>query len=149
MYTQEQIDSYNASHQSEDAFDKCINSLPDSEQILADFLNSRVHPTGAVRSKDADGTRFDLISPLFMEAVAKVLHEGSVKYNDHNWRKGFAWSECLNHLEKHINEFKKGDRSENHLAHAACNIMFLIEYAVTHPELNDLLTAEDYLPKEC
>lgn len=95
------------------------------------------HETGAIRSADADHARFDLISPFITKGIAATLHEGGLKYGPHNWRKGFKFSECINHLIQHINLYNAGDTSEDHLAHAACNIMFLMEFEHTHPELDD------------
>jgi len=105
-----------------------------------------IHETGAIRSNDANRARFDLIPQLALCDVAEVLAVGAQKYGAHNYRKGFAFSDTVNHLLRHINLYLRGDKSEKHLAHAACNILFLLEYEHIHPELNDLLTADDYLP---
>lgn len=106
------------------------------------------HETGAKRSSDANDVRFDLIPQVALEMVAKVLATGAKRYGEHNWRKGFKYSQVMNHLLRHLNLLQKGDTSENHIAHALCNLMFLAEYTVIHPELNDLLKADDYLPEE-
>ena len=44
--------------------------------------------SGAVRSSDTDGVRFDLVSPIGLEAVARAAAEGAEKYSDYNWEKG-------------------------------------------------------------
>src|SRR5947209_7166805 len=72
--------------------------------------------------------RFDLIPFEFLEPVASVLTSGAVKYGPYNWKRGQkdffldAWNHAFVHLEK----FKEGDASEDHLAHLACNVAFLI-----------------------
>jgi hypothetical protein len=38
-----------------------------------------------------------------------------------------AWNHAFGHLQK----FKEGDRSEDHLAHLACNVAFMV-WAVKH-----------------
>jgi dATP/dGTP diphosphohydrolase len=71
--------------------------------------------------------RFELIPFEFLEALAEVLSAGAVKYGPYNWKRGEkdffldAWNHAFVHLEK----FKEGDRSEDHLAHLACNAAFL------------------------
>lgn len=84
-----------------------------------------------------------LVDPILANAVAKVLAFGISKgYEPNNWRKGMEWSEVLGSLERHIAEWKVGIDNDpqsnlNHLAHAACNIMFLLYYQETCPELDD------------
>ena len=106
----------------------------------------RTFETGATRSNDADNVRFDLIPQLALMEIAKVLSVGAIRYGEHDYRKGFPFSDVVNHLLRHLNLYLRGDKSENHLSHAACNVLFLLEYEHIHPELNDLLTADDYLP---
>lgn len=96
-----------------------------------------VHSTGAKRSTEADGYRYDLIAPLYLRGIAKTLHEGAEKYGDRNWCKGFSFSDIIKHLMTHIEKYRAGDTTEDHISHAACNLMFLKEFEVTHPELDD------------
>ncbi len=78
--------------------------------------------TGAVRSSDRVGERYDLISPIGLRRLAMTCHEGAEKYSDYNWEKGMPISEMLNHAVSHIYSYLSGDRSEDHLAHAAWNM---------------------------
>lgn len=89
----------------------------------------------AVRSNDADGTAYHLISPIALARLAATYREGSNKYGDHNWEKGFPIGDCINHALRHINYFNAGDRSEDHLAHAAWSLFAIMHYQSTHPEL--------------
>lgn len=99
----------------------------------------RTFSTGSQRSTDGDDTRYDLVSEIGLERLARTYAEGSAKYSDHNWRKGQPFSIVLNHVLHHLNKFKQGDESgEDHLAHAAWGLFALMEFHVTHPELNDL-----------
>jgi hypothetical protein len=82
--------------------------------------------TGAVRSSDAEGTRYDLISPIGLEAVARTCAEGAAKYSAHNWERGMDVPDLLNHAIKHIYQFLSGDRSEAHLPHAAWGLLAAI-----------------------
>lgn len=85
--------------------------------------NIRAGFRGAVKREDRK-PRFDLIRFEFLESVARVLSSGAVKYGPYNWkqrRKDFfldAWKHAFVHLEK----FKQGDTTEDHLARLACGV---------------------------
>lgn len=91
--------------------------------------------SGAVRGTDSNGTRFDLISPVALEALAETYAEGAAKYGDNNWLKGIPTSDLLNHALRHLNMWQRGDTSEPHLAHAAWNVLAMIHFERTRPEL--------------
>jgi hypothetical protein len=97
----------------------------------------REFATGAVRSKDADDTRYDLISPIGLEAVACTCAEGANKYSDFNWESGMPVHDILNHALRHIYKYLSGDRSEPHLPHAAWNLMAAIHSEALWPHLNE------------
>lgn len=59
--------------------------------------------------------------------MAKTMAEGAAKYGTGNWQKGMPVEVCLNHAMRHVVEYLKGDRSEEHLAHAACNLLMAID----------------------
>lgn len=103
--------------------------------------------TGAQRSKNADGTRYDLISPIALERLAKVYKEGADKYGDFNWEKGMPVSDLLNHAIRHMYAYLSGDRTEDHLGHSAWNAMAAIHSAEKWPKLNDNLRPEYTLQK--
>jgi hypothetical protein len=93
--------------------------------------------TGAVRSGDRDDVRYDLISPLAMERLAKTYAEGANKRGAHNWENGMPVSDLLNHALAHIYAFLGGDRSEDHIAHAIWNLMAVIHSLALWPHLNE------------
>jgi|688.fasta_scaffold1102407_2 hypothetical protein len=92
--------------------------------------------TGAVRSSDAEATRYDLISPIGLEAVARTCAEGAAKYSDYNWERGMPVHDLLNHALRHIYRYLAGDRSEDHLPHAAWGLLAAIHSEAMWPELN-------------
>lgn len=94
--------------------------------------------TGAVRCGDADNERWDLITPIGLRRLAATCAEGARKYGDHNWRKGIPASVMLNHAIRHIYMYMAGDDSEDHLAHAAWNILGVIHFEEAMPEMIDL-----------
>jgi hypothetical protein len=92
--------------------------------------------SGAVRSSDAEATRYDLISPIGLEAVAKTCAEGAAKYSDFNWEAGMPVNDLLNHALRHVYQYLAGDRSEPHLPHAAWGLLAAIHSEALWPELN-------------
>jgi hypothetical protein len=92
--------------------------------------------TGAVRSSDAEATRYDLISPIGLEAVARTCAEGAARYGDWNWEKGMPVHDLLNHAIRHVYLYLAGDRSEPHLPHAAWGLLAAIHSDELWPELN-------------
>lgn len=84
------------------------------------------------------GVRYDLISPIGLRRIAETYAEGSQKYGDHNWLKGMPASDLLNHALAHLNDFKRGDTSEDHLAHAAWNLIAMMHFQETRPDMMDL-----------
>jgi hypothetical protein len=101
-------------------------------------MELRKFESGAVRDADADKCRYDLISPIGNRRLAETYAEGAKKYDDHNWQKGMPFSVLLNHVLGHINNYLRGERDEDHLAHAAWGLYAVMEFEETRPELNDL-----------
>lgn len=91
---------------------------------------------------DSGKIRLDLLSPIALEEMAKVMTFGAKKYGDNNWRGGIAWTRVLGALLRHTFAFARGEDFDpetgiSHLAHCGCCVMFLIEYQTSHPELDD------------
>jgi Domain of unknown function (DUF5664) len=93
--------------------------------------------TGMQRSAAIEHLRFSSIHPVFTIALAKTLAEGATKYGDSNWELGSDIIDNLNHVEGHLAMYKAGDRSEPHLEHAACGLMFAVVNSILHPELSE------------
>lgn len=91
---------------------------------------------------DSGKVRMELLSPIALAEIAKVMTFGAKKYGDHNYRGGLAWSRVCGALLRHVFAWLSGENLDpesgcSHLAHAGCCILFLLEYAQTHPELDD------------
>lgn len=113
------------------------------------------YKTGAQRGSSVAGEsrdvskltpRYDLISPIALRRLAETHAEGADRYGQYNWRAGMPFTDTLNHCLAHINAYLTGDKSEDHLAHAAWNLFALMHFEETHPEMNDL-KVDDYKPK--
>ncbi len=93
--------------------------------------------------KHSDGkARFDLIPPLPLIEVAHVYSVGAEKYEDRNWEKGVPWCKYFAAMQRHMQAWLAGEDCDeesglHHMAHAAWGCLTLIEYARTHPELDD------------
>jgi len=96
--------------------------------------------TGAVRGADAENVRFDLITPIGLRRLAETCAEGAKKYGDHNWEDGMPASVMLNHAIRHAYLWLAGDNSEDHLAHAAWNLLAVCHFEETMPEMIDIPT---------
>jgi len=99
-------------------------------------------PTGSALKFDQDKLPLHLLSTEAMNQTAAVLAFGAQKYAEHNWRKGFVWSRPLSAAMRHITAFNAGEDKDpesglSHLAHAACCIMFLLEFEKTSKHLDD------------
>jgi hypothetical protein len=70
--------------------------------------------------------RFDLLPPLALIGVAKVLGEGATKYGEDNWRLIKANSH-INHAICHLLAFLAHDTQDAHLEHASCRILMALE----------------------
>ena len=99
--------------------------------------NKKHYDTGAVRSSDCEDTRYDLISPIGLEALARTYAEGAKKFGAFNWENGMPVNDLLNHAIAHIYKFLSGNRDEDHLGHATWNLLGAVHSLAAWPELNE------------
>ena len=70
--------------------------------------------------------RMDLVPPLALLNVAKVLKEGANKYDELNW-KNITPNDHINHALCHLFALLAGDATDEHLAHAVCRLLFALD----------------------
>lgn len=104
--------------------------------------------TPGASKHDSAKVRMELLSPVALEELSKVLTFGAKKYASHNWRKGLVWSRLLGAALRHLLAFMGGQDKDpetgiSHINHAMCNLMFLSEFEHTHPELDDRYKKEN------
>lgn len=105
--------------------------------------------TGSHRDTQEGKGRYDLISPIVLERLAKHMEEGASKYGENNWQKGMPLRRYFDSLQRHLWKFFSGERDEPHLSAALWNIHCLmhteemINRGALPPELNDLPTKAD------
>ena len=105
------------------------------------------YATGAFREPSTGKGRYDLLSPRFLHRLAIVMEKGAAKYKDRNWEKGIPTYRFMNSALHHMNQYLLGMRDEDHLGHAAFNVMALLHTEECIKE--GLLPAElNTLPEE-
>ena len=84
---------------------------------------------------DSGKTDWSLMPFEAVEEINKVLEFGAKKYAAHNWTQGegFRYTRVLNSLFRHLFAWSRGEDLDpesglSHLAHAGCNIIFLLYY---------------------
>lgn len=92
--------------------------------------------TPTAEKKDNGKTRPELLPFAALVEVSEVLRFGAEKYKDHGWRKGLVWSRLLGAALRHLfawgaGEDKDPETGRSHLAHAACCVLFLLDYEMT------------------
>ena len=75
-------------------------------------------------------------------AVCQILQKGAKKYSPRNWERGMSWTICYKSGQRHLAEMAKGHKYDSesnqpHHWHVLCNLLFLMEYSSTCPELDD------------
>ena len=96
----------------------------------------------SARKDDSQKPRLDLLPSSALLEIAKVLDHGATKYGENNWRAGLKWSRLLGACLRHVFAFLGGQNQDpetglNHLAHACCCLLFLLDYQISHPEMDD------------
>ena len=97
-----------------------------SKYVVKDSGTRDSFETGAQRDSREGKGRYDLIAPEFLSRLAIVLEAGAYKYKERNWEKGIPLSRTFDSLIRHLYQWMAGSRDEDHLGHAAANLMFLI-----------------------
>ena len=68
-----------------------------------------------------------------VDEVVAVLRHGAKLYGDRNWEEGMDWSRLLGASLRHLSSYSQGQRIDPEtnlyaLAHAICNLLFLLAY---------------------
>ena len=72
--------------------------------------------------------RFDLLPPIGVLEVARIMHAGNESHGKDRWR-AVPLAEQINHALMHLYAYLAGDRTEDHLGHAACRTLMAKELA--------------------
>jgi hypothetical protein len=98
-------------------------------------------PEGAVKH-DSGKPSLDLLPVESLYEIQRVMEFGAQKYAVHNWRKGMGWRRPLGAALRHLFAWAAGEDLDpesglSHLAHAGCNILFLLSYSKTGAGTDD------------
>ena len=85
---------------------------------------------------DSDKPRWNLLPLATVQEVVKVLTFGASKYGANNWQKlKDAQDRYFAALMRHLTQWQSGEHIDKesglpHLAHAACDVMFLLWFEI-------------------
>lgn len=84
---------------------------------------------------NGDKPRLSLLPSQPLIEIAKVMTVGAKKYATDNWRNGFEYRSIYDSLQRHLLAWLEGEDLDketglSHLAHAGCNILFLLEQVI-------------------
>lgn len=94
---------------------------------IKDSGKRQTFESGAVRDIEVGKGRFDLLPPQTLKRLAEHYERGAEKYGDNNYLKGIPISRYIDSLYRHINNYRVGDESEDHLIAAVWNLIGIIE----------------------
>lgn len=110
-------------------------------------------PVGQARKSAESATKpaLDLIPWAALNEVADVLSYGKDTYGAWNWTRGARWGRYFAALCRHIFAWWGGEdrdpaTGKSHLAHAMCDLLFLLEYQRNGWGEDDRFTGPDNEP---
>lgn len=116
-----------------------LKALIDSnvEPLTEEQVNKILEPTPAFVKHDSGKLRWDLLPWYVTEEVVEVLTYGATKYTPNNWRNAGDTLRFLAAAMRHISAYAMGQKRDpetgiHHLAHAICNLMFIVEWEKDH-----------------
>lgn len=98
--------------------------------------DKEVFEGGAIRDTQDGKPRYDLIPPGPLRRVADLYARGAEKYDEHNWTRGMNTSRMMASLLRHVEQYRAGDRVEDHLAAIVFNAFGIMHFEGTEWEDN-------------
>lgn len=114
----------------------CIVEKGELRMPPEDQVQKKVNPVPEkLIHKDSGKLPVGLVPPEAIEALARVLEFGSLKYEPRGWESGMEWSRIYASALRHLLKWgrKEDVDSESglpHIEHALCNLAFLVTYAI-------------------
>ena len=124
-----------------------VSPSPTVEDLIR--ANRALVPAPAGRKDDGGKLPLELIPWDVVQEVAKVLQFGAKKYAPNNWRKGLVYSRVYAAILRHMLAWWHGETADadtglSPLAHAACELFFLMHYELAgRRELDDRAAQRD------
>lgn len=112
------------------------------EDVTMYFTKGKMVEGAGGTKYDSGKPRMDLLPPIALTEVSKVLTFGANKYGDRNWEKGINYSRLIGAAMRHLNAYNGGQDLDpesglSHVAHACCNLMMLIHMSEKRGDLDD------------
>jgi hypothetical protein len=112
------------------------------EQFYLNYKPGKVIQHDAGVKHDQDKPALNLIPSEMLEQLGQVLSFGAKKYGKSNWKKGIEHSRLIAATMRHIAAYNRNEDTDpesglSHLAHAVCNLSFLIWMKQHKPDLDD------------
>lgn len=91
-----------------------------------------IGPDAAIVTNAAGGkssaavARLDLVPPLSLLEIGRILDYGAQRYGVGNWKK-IEWQDHFNHALIHAFALLAGDTQDDHMGHFACRAMMAHE----------------------
>ena len=85
---------------------------------------------------DSGKVRWGLLPYDALEQVAEILTFGATKYDARNWKNGIHYERLYSATQRHLKEGfqerkeKDEESGKSPLAHAICDLLFLLSYEV-------------------
>lgn len=100
---------------------------------MSSSLSYNLDPVKGGVKADTDKLCWHLLPFGAVSEVVAVLQYGAEKYAPFNWYKGMDYSRCFNSTQRHLTAWLAGEDKDpetglSHLAHAACNLLFLLAF---------------------
>lgn len=91
---------------------------------------------------DTGKLRYDLFPPECLQEVVKILTFGAEKYGTGNWQNDLEEDRIYAAMMRHVEAWRMGEDMDEesgnpHLAHAMCNIIFLLWYNLKKDEIQN------------
>ena len=104
-----------------------------TKMVLTDIVKESQAATTGGRKFDGGKPRYGLLPPKALKTTVEILTFGAEKYEVGNWmRVPDAQNRYFDALQRHLWSWKEGEQNDpesgkNHLSHAMCCLMFLLE----------------------
>ena len=108
----------------------------------ADIAEIRIIDPTTGGEKGQKDVRLHALPWEALQELGRVFTFGEAKYDDYNFRKGYAWSLSYDALQRHLGFFwnredQDKESSLHHLAHAAWHCMTLLFFSITERGTDD------------
>lgn len=118
-------------------------NLSPTQLIMTQNGNTPLQEAAAMKH-DTGKLDWSMLPIDALEEIMKVLEFGKHKYSAWNWSsgEGFKYTRVFNALVRHLFAWMRGEDKDpetglSHIAHAGCNILFLMHFIIHKDRYNN------------